>query len=948
MPASYDDEGEFVDEDAVEPATFDDYDPLTSALPSSSTFTGRAFAVFNSPQISVGGRQLTLVSTSQLLLAHQRVFPFPYFNPVQSACFDNAYHSDHPIVVAAPTGAGKTGTQQQPPSLPPLLIRFHSLLTPLTTPHLPPALPRVGVLELAVLRLFANVSPRTPSSPKVIYLAPLRALCYERFNQWRALFAPLNLRCLQFTGDTADPPREAFFANDVIITTPEKMDGLSRRRDVMGVILARIGLVCIDEVHLLRENRGACLEGIVARLKLLQHKHRREAEAVESSSSFAAPPPPIVGLRFLALSATVVNVQDIARWLGDDCVPYLFGDEYRPVPMRYHVHAYPPMSNPFHFERSLDTRVVDVLSRYSASPRDAQLRLPSLIFCNTRKATSHTARMLIQETDLRCLSSLLVPSAAHAQELQRLANGLQDGELKTCVRKGVGFHHAGLDVRDRSMVEKAFIASQLLVVCTTTTLALGVNLPAHLVVIKSTQYYQHGKGWVEYDTSAVLQMTGRAGRPQFDDEGIAVVMCSDPQKPLYERLVGGLLPVESTFQSQLIEHLNSEVVTSAIVCMDDALAWMQHTFLYVRCMQNPAHYGLPPTPLTPAQRQTIVEGWLKDSLTKLRAEGCIRVAEGGQLLAAEKGRVMNTHYLSFSTICLFCQLPTSTSLSALLYLFCQASEFADLRCRQGEKAPLYSFLKLSAEQRSTLDPPPLVPFPLPNNAKLITHTADKLYLLVQGVCIGRSISGPTRFNLSQDIDLIFGPGLRVARAMEQFACDAQLSVLVIKASIQLRKSLERRCLGEGDRKMGRLLMQMFGVGPVHGQLLASAGLDSFQRLREASGEQLDAVGKGSKLRVHAALLNIPQYEVRVEQGGEGQPLQVHVKQGSAAFALGKAVEKRGGHQVHLLVGRQHTGQLLVHFRMRLHPGINENSYPIQGQRSPPATLMTAATRHLCC
>ena len=64
--------------------------------------------------------------------------------------------------------------------------------------------------------------------------------------------------------------------------------------------------------------------------------------------------------------------------------------------------------------------------------------------------------------------------------------------------------------------------------CTTSTLAQGVNLPAHLVILKGTRRWTYEKGEVpgnrEYDRSTILQMIGRAGRPQFDDEGIAILM----------------------------------------------------------------------------------------------------------------------------------------------------------------------------------------------------------------------------------------------------------------------------------------------------------------------------------------------------------------------------------------------------------------------------------------
>jgi ATP-dependent DNA helicase HFM1/MER3 len=52
----------------------------------------------------------------------------------------------------------------------------------------------------------------------------------------------------------------------------------------------------------------------------------------------------------------------------------------------------------------------------------------------------------------------------------------------------VGFHNGGLTMEDRSLVEGLFLTGDLLVLCTTSTLAQGVNLLAHAVIIKFTQY----------------------------------------------------------------------------------------------------------------------------------------------------------------------------------------------------------------------------------------------------------------------------------------------------------------------------------------------------------------------------------------------------------------------------------------------------------------------------
>ena len=83
-------------------------------------------------------------------------------------------------------------------------------------------------------------------------------------------------------------------------------------------------------------------------------------------------------------------------------------------------------------------------------------------------------------------------------------------------------HHAGMTREDRGLVE-LFVGSVQALVCTA-TLAWGVNLPAHAVIIKGTQIYNPEKGrWVELSSQDVLQMLGRAGRPQYDTYGEGII-----------------------------------------------------------------------------------------------------------------------------------------------------------------------------------------------------------------------------------------------------------------------------------------------------------------------------------------------------------------------------------------------------------------------------------------
>lgn len=98
---------------------------------------------------------------------------------------------------------------------------------------------------------------------------------------------------------------------------------------------------------------------------------------------------------------------------------------------------------------------------------------------------------------------------------------------------GVGYHTAGMKLNDRKIVEDLFLHQHMRVLCATSTLAMGVNLPAHLVIIKSTQQYEQGVGYREMSLMNICQMLGRAGRPQFDTTARAVILTTPEAGPRY-------------------------------------------------------------------------------------------------------------------------------------------------------------------------------------------------------------------------------------------------------------------------------------------------------------------------------------------------------------------------------------------------------------------------------
>ena len=200
---------------------------------------------------------IPLVSTRELPDRFRSIFPFPLFNAVQSKSFRTIYRTNDNFVLSSPTGSGKT-----------------------------------AILELAICRLMNGF---TSGSYKIVYQAPTKSLCSERQRDWQAKFGPFDLQVAELTGDTDAAQLRNVQHASIIVTTPEKWDSMTRKWKDHQKLMQMVKLFLIDEVHILKEDRGATLEAIVSRMK-----------SVGSA------------IRFVALSATVPNSQDIATWLGKD------------------------------------------------------------------------------------------------------------------------------------------------------------------------------------------------------------------------------------------------------------------------------------------------------------------------------------------------------------------------------------------------------------------------------------------------------------------------------------------------------------------------------------------------------------------------------------------------------------------------------------------------------
>lgn len=157
------------------------------------------------------------------------------------------------------------------------------------------------------------------------------------------------------------------------------------------------------------------------------------------------------------------------------------------------------------------------------------------MFVHSRKDTGKTARALSQIAGQRSESKLFSSEDHPQYSLSKKAmSKSRNKEIVELFPSGIGLHHAGMLRSDRNLMERNFSNGVIKVLCCTATLAWGVNLPAHTVIIKGTQLYDAQKGgFKDLGMLDVQQIFGRAGRPQFDSSGEGVIITSHEKLPHY-------------------------------------------------------------------------------------------------------------------------------------------------------------------------------------------------------------------------------------------------------------------------------------------------------------------------------------------------------------------------------------------------------------------------------
>ncbi|XP_061489630.1 probable ATP-dependent DNA helicase HFM1 isoform X3 [Rhineura floridana] len=739
-------------------------------------------------------KDLILRPVTEIPAQFRNIFKeFPYFNYIQSKALDDLLYTDNNFVICAPTGSGKT-----------------------------------VIFELAVTRLLIKVQMPWLNI-KIVYMAPIKALCSQRFDDWKEKFGPIGLICKELTGDTAMDDLFEIQHAHIILTTPEKWDSMTRKwRDNSLVQLVRLFL--IDEVHVVKdESRGATLEVVVSRMKTIQSSLSRGSEN----------PDLVLLMRFVAVSATIPNAEDIAEWLSDgkrSAVCLKIDERHRPVKLRKVVLGFSSSSNQteFKFDLTLNYKVASVIQTYSEQK-------PTLVFCATRKGVQQAASVLAKDAKF-------IMSFEQKQRLQKSANSVKETRLRDLLICGVAYHHAGIEVSDRKIIEAAFNMGDIPVLFTTSTLAMGVNLPAHLVVIKSTMHYAGGM-FQEYSETDILQMIGRAGRPQFDTTATAVIMTRLSTRDKYVQMLNGADTIESSLHTHLIEHLNAEIVLHTITDANIALEWIRSTFLYIRALKNPAHYGFPAGLDRSGIEAKLQELCLKN-LNDLSSFDLIKMDDKLCFKPTETGRLMAWYYIAFDTMKKCFMIHGTETLYELVTLISSCNEFSDIKLRTNEKKILNTLNK--DKNRISIRHP--------MEGKIKTREM-KVNCLIQAQlgCIPMQ-----DFTLAQDIGKIFRSGIRVTKWLSEFLASRQNNFLALLNSLILAKCFRCR-LWENSLYVSK---QLEKIGMTLSNAMMNAGLTSFKKIEDINARELELILNrhppfGNQIKESVA--HLPKYELTVEQ-----------------------------------------------------------------------------------
>lgn len=425
---------------------------------------------------------------------------------------------------------------------------------------------------------------------KAIYAAPLLSIQNEKVKEFKA-FEEHGIKVGKHPSNS-----------DLSVMVFESFDALTR---FSWNVLHEVDTLIIDEFHMIGEySRGPTLESAITRAKIINPS-----------------------LRIIALSATLKNIDEIEQWLDGKTVEH----NYRPVPLNKEVLD----AEMFNTKNKNDV-IVKIVEKAIEDNSQA------LSFVSTRRFTESLATYVAKKIDKKTTKEQKQKFKQVADKLLEVPKKKGSLPTTTCLKlaeaaeKGVVFHHAGLFNEQKEIIEDEFRKGNILMITATPSLMYGVNLPSKYVVIRDhTRWTSNGPASIpvfDYE-----QMSGRAGRPQYDDVGYSYLVAKtmDEAFDLEARYVNGEIELTNSKlidnKDAIYKQIIAQIASSLSKNLDDLNDFFGKTLYGFQMKNNPSMSMFAQDSLN-WELESALEFLLQNGIIRATPEG-LKTTDFGNLIA---------------------------------------------------------------------------------------------------------------------------------------------------------------------------------------------------------------------------------------------------------------------------------------------------------------------------
>lgn len=425
---------------------------------------------------------------------------------------------------------------------------------------------------------------------KAIYAAPLLSIQNEKVKEFKA-FEEHGIKVGKHPSNS-----------DLSVMVFESFDALTR---FSWNVLREVDTLIIDEFHMIGEySRGPTLESAITRAKIINPS-----------------------LRIIALSATLKNIDEIEQWLDGKTVEH----NYRPVPLNKEVLD----AEMFNTKNKNDV-IIKIVEKAIEDNSQA------LSFVSTRRFTESLATYVAKKIDKKTTKEQKQKFKQVADKLLEVPKKKGSLPTTTCLKlaeaaeKGVVFHHAGLFNEQKEIIEDEFRKRNILMITATPSLMYGVNLPSKYVVIRDhTRWTSNGPASIpvfDYE-----QMSGRAGRPQYDDVGYSYLVAKtmDEAFDLEARYVNGEIELTNSKlidnKDAIYKQIIAQIASSLSKNLDDLNDFFGKTLYGFQMKNNPSMSMFAQDSLN-WELESALEFLLQNGIIRATPEG-LKTTDFGNLIA---------------------------------------------------------------------------------------------------------------------------------------------------------------------------------------------------------------------------------------------------------------------------------------------------------------------------